>query len=148
MNAPLYVTPASPVTLPDLPPGVAETNGLLRTLLDTQREQLALMRSQLAAQDQGNKWRAFLARWADEFPDAGAGCKQALPALERTFLALLRELTDKVKDLGDDLGDEFVLNEFLDRYGTRVGQLATIINQVGPLAEAAPAPAEAGERGA
>src|SRR5205085_2928519 len=36
--------------------------------------------------------------------------------------------------------NELVLNEFLDKYGVRLVQLATVMSQVGPLAEAAPAP--------
>ena len=145
MNAPLFVVPQVPsVVDPSAPPGVAETNHLLRQLADAQRETNALLRAQLAAADQTAKWRAFLARWADEYPDAGGACKQALPALERVFLTVLRELTDRVKESGDDLSDEFVLGEFLDRFGVRVGQLATIINQLSPLADAAPPTATEG----
>lgn len=142
MNAPLFVVPHAPgVVDPAAPPGVAETNDLLRQLLDAQRETVALLRAQQAAQDQNARWRAFLARWADEFPEIGGACKQTLPALERTFLTVVRDLTTRLKESGDDLDDEFVLGEFLDRFGIRVGQLGTIINQLGPLAEAAPPPA-------
>lgn len=145
MNTPLFVVPQVPsVVDPAAPPGVAETNDLLRQLLDAQRETVALLRAQQAAQDQQARWRAFLARWADEFPEIGGACKQTLPALERTFLAVLRDLTNRLKEVGDDLDDEFVLGEFLDRFGLRVGQLGTIINQLGPLAEAAPPPAAEG----
>ena len=141
MNAPLFVVPHRPVIDPAAPPGVSETNDLLRQLLDAQRETVALLRAQLAAHDQGAKWRAFLARWAGEFPEVGGACKETLPALERTFLAVVRELTGRLKEVGDDLDDEFVLGEFLDRFGIRVGQLGTIINQISPLADAAPPPA-------
>jgi hypothetical protein len=145
MNAPLFVVPHAPsVVDPAAPPGVSETNDLLRRLLDAQLEAVALLKAQQAAADQNARWRAFLARWADEFPEIGGACKQTLPALERTFLTVLRELTDRLKQAGDDLDDEFVLGEFLDRFGLRVGQLGTIINQLGPLAEAAPPPAADG----
>ncbi|MBX9580412.1 MAG: hypothetical protein K2X87_08900 [Gemmataceae bacterium] len=141
MNAPLFVVPQVPsVVDPAAPPGVAETNHLLRQLVDAQRETNALLKAQLAAADQTAKWRAFLARWAEEFPGIGGACKQTLPVLEQTFLTIVRELTDRLKEAGDDLADEFVLGEFLDRFGIRVGQLGTIINQLGPLAEAVPPP--------
>jgi hypothetical protein len=139
MQAPLYVAPPPPVQLPDLPPVSSEVPDLLRQLIDAQREQVALLRAQMAAQDQTAKWRAFLARWAGEFPDIGAACKQALPALERAYLGLIKDLTARLRgDDPDDLTDEFVLTEFLDRYGMRLGQLATIMSQLAPLADAAP----------
>ena len=41
------------------------------------------------------------------------------------------------------LDTDFALQDFLDRYGMRLGQLGTIINLVAPLAEAgAQGPAE------
>ena len=100
---------------------------------------------QAAGQDGGAKWRSFLARWAHEFPNIGAACKQALPALERAYLGLIRELTDRVNAAdGGELDDEFVLGEFLDRFGIRLGQLGNILGQLAPLADAAPAPASEG----
>ena len=141
MNAPLYVTPHPPIPLPELPPPPPEVTDLLRQLLDLQREQVSLLRAQAAAQDATSRWRAFLSRWSGEFPDIGGACKQVLPAVERAYLAMLKELTDRLRvEDPEDLTDEFTLNEFLDRYGIRLGQLATIVSQLGPLAEAAPPP--------
>ena len=98
------------------------------------------MKTQLANQDNVSRWRSFLARWEQEFPNIGTACKQALPALERTYLSLIRDLTERVNssDSGE-LEDEFVLSEFLDRFGIRLGQLGNILSQLAPLAEAAPA---------
>lgn len=140
MNPPLYVIPQVPTAMPEPPqPGVGEVADLLRQLLDVQREQLAMVRAQQAAQDAIARWRAFLGKWAGEFPDIGGACRQAVPAIERAFLTMIRELTDRLRaDDADDLGDEFVLNEFLDRYGIRLVQLGNILSQIGPLAEAAP----------
>ena len=59
--------------------------------------------------------------------------------VERAYLNLIRELTDKLREGGGDLDDEFVLGEFLDRYGMRLNQLGTILGQLGTLADAAPA---------
>ena len=138
-NAPLYVSPPGPLQLPDPPLGFVELADLLRQSVDLQREQVSLLKAQQAAQDNTARWRAFLARWAGEFPDAGGACKQALPTLERAYLALVRELTTKLKEVGDDLDDEFVLGEFLDKYGIRLSQLGNILSQIGPVADAAPA---------
>jgi hypothetical protein len=138
-NAPLFVTPAGPVQIPESPFPGAEIADLLRQSIDLQREQVQLLRQQQAAGDNVSRCRAFLAKWNDEFPDVGPACKQSLPALERAYLALLSDLTDKVKELGDDLADDFVLSDFLDRYGIKVNQLGGIINQLGPIADATPA---------
>ena len=140
MNSPLYVV-SSPIQMPaDLPPVPGtETADLLRQLLDVQREQVNLLRAQVAAQDGLAKWRAFLSRWDGEFPNIGGACKEILPALERAYLNMIRELTDRVRAGDrDDLDDEFVMGEFLDRYGIRLGQLGNIISQLSPIADAAP----------
>ena len=121
-----------------MPPSNAEMADLLRQLLDVQREQVALLRAQQAANDNLSRWRAFLHRWAKDFPDVGGGCKQILPALERTYITVLQEVTERVREIGDDLEDEFVLTEFLDRYATRVTQLGNILGSVSPIADATP----------
>ena len=131
MNAPLYVTPTP---MPSgLPPTAAEMTDLLRLILDVQREQVAVLKAQQASQDNLSRWRAFLNRWSGEFPEVGGACRESLPALERTYLILLRELTDRVKEIGTDLEDEFMLGEFLDRYGIRVTQLGNIISSISPI---------------
>jgi hypothetical protein len=135
MTAPVYVMPPA-LTVQGQPvaaPG--ELAELLRQLIAVQQEQVALLKAQAANQDGGARWRAFLARWESEFPGIGAACKQALPVLERAYLGLVRELTDKLAD-PDALSDEFVLSEFLDRYGMRTGQMANLISQLAPLADA------------
>ena len=127
---------ASPPTPP--PPPASENTELLRQLLDVQREQLGLLRASAAAQDAGSRWRAFLARWQADFPDLPAACKHALPALEHAYVRLIADLADHLRSHGGDgLDNEFTLNEFLDRYGMRLGQLGTILSLIGPLAEAA-----------
>src|ERR1700722_18704711 len=96
MNAPLYVTPPPPIPLPDPTPPVRELAELLRQLIGLQQEQVGLIKTQIANQDNSTRWRSFLARWEQEFPHIGAACKQALPALERTYLGLVRDLTERV----------------------------------------------------
>jgi hypothetical protein len=140
MNAPLYVAPHLPAPLPEPTPSTREMVDLLRQLIGLQQEQVGLIKTQIANQDSSTRWRSFLGRWEQEFPNIGVSCKQALPILERTYLALVRELTDRVNSSETgDLDDEFVLSEFLDRFGIRLGQLGNILSQLAPLAEAAPA---------
>jgi hypothetical protein len=136
MTAPVYVMPPA-LTVPG-PPEVttSELTELLRQLVALQQEQVSLLKTHQANQDGGARWRSFLARWESEFPGIGSACKQALPALERAYLSLVRELTDKLVAEPDALTDEFVLSEFLDRYGMRLGQLGNLLSQLAPLADA------------
>ena len=76
-----------------------------------------------AAQDGLARWRAFLTRWQTDFPDIGLTCKQVLPVVERAYLSLIKEMTDRLREEETGLEDEFALNEFLDRYGMRLNQL-------------------------
>jgi hypothetical protein len=88
-----------------------------------------------------SRWRAFLARWQQEFPTLGEDCRKVLPLLERTYGKLIAELASQLRDDGDEaLDNDFSLQEFLDRYGMRLAQLGTILNLVAPLAEACPPP--------
>jgi hypothetical protein len=142
MDASVYAfaVPAVIVSGRDFPPPPPETADALRQLLDVQREQLAVLKAQAAAQDSAGRWRAFLARWQTDFPDIGAACKQVLPTVERAYLTLMQDLTDRLRDEdADPLDSEFALGEFLDKYGMRLAQLGTVLGQLGPLADAAPA---------
>ena len=115
----------------------SEAVGLLRQLVDTQREQLNLMRASMAAHDAGARWRAFLTRWRDDFPELSQACREVMPILERSYAAIIAELADHLRQEGNSaLDTEFALQEFLDRYGMRLTQLGTIVNLVAPLAEA------------
>lgn len=135
MSTPVYVMPplltgpAPAVAAPD------ELADLLRQLIAVQQEQVSLIRARAANQDTTSRPRALLARWADEFPGIGGACKQVLPALERAYLGLVREVTEKVAE-DDVLANEFALTEFLDRYGMKLIQLGNIMGQLVPLADA------------
>lgn len=144
-NLPIFVAPPN-LRLPEVPPphpATGETTELLRQLVELQREQIALARTAATAADHQARWRNFLGRWKDEFPDVGAACKDVLPIIERTYLRIIQELTDRLRgDDPDDLENEYVLAEFLDKYGMRLSQLGTIVGQLSPIADAAPPPPE------
>jgi hypothetical protein len=134
-------TTAEPTTAP--PPLAID---LLRQILDVQREQLALQKQAAAAHDTGSRWRAFLARWQQDFPELPDSCRHALPVLERAYGGLIAELAEHLRRDGTDaLDNEFTLAEFLDRYGMRLSQLSSLLSLVAFLAEAANANASAGE---
>ena len=117
---------------------MGEMSDLLRQLLEVQRDQLTQMKQTAAAQDGGARWRALMTRWREEFPEMPVGCKEALPILEKAYGSMVATLGAELQDQGPDaLDSEFALQDFLDRYGMKLGQLGNILNVVGPLAEAA-----------
>jgi hypothetical protein len=144
MNTPIYVNSPG-LRLPDAPsqPAAAtESADLLRQLVELQKEQIHLLRIQVANQDALARWKAFLARWQEEFPDVAPACKQVLPAVERAYMRLMQELTDRLRgDEPTDLDNEYELTEFLDRYGVRLNQLSTVMSQLAPLSDVCPPPA-------
>lgn len=144
-NLPIIVAPPN-LNLPQHAPSTApvnETTELLRELIALQREQLALARNAATAADSQARWRGFLARWQSEFPSIGHACKEVLPIMERTYLRMIQDLADRLRgDDADDLENDYVLAEFLDKFGLRLSQLGTIVGQLSPLADAAPPPAD------
>jgi hypothetical protein len=109
--------------------------------LDVQREQLHWARVQAANNDAVARWKRFLDRYTDDFPDIARDCKAVLPVMERVYLRMIRELADRLaSDEADDFDSEFILGEFLDKYGMRLNQLGTIIGQLNPIADTVPVP--------
>ncbi|WP_020470374.1 hypothetical protein [Zavarzinella formosa] len=134
-----YVVAPPSMAFPAPPPLPAADHSaeLLRELIDVSREQLAYLRAAHESANNNARWQAFLGRWAEEFPEVGGFCQKSMPLVERAFLRLLDEITRRLTD--EDSGgidDEFSLSEFLDRYGMRLGQLGTLLNTLGPIADA------------
>ena len=136
----------SAVSLPA--PPVAETvPELLRQILDVQRDQLHqilevqrehLHHARANAPDNLARWRNLLGRWQNEHPEFADHCKVAYPLLEKAYVQLLASMVREVSEQGDDaLDNEFAVQEFLDRYGMKLGQLSHLLSIIGPLSEAA-----------
>jgi hypothetical protein len=142
MNFQFELSPFSPPPASEPEPQTSETADLLRQILDVQREQLTQLRANAAAHDMASRWRAFMARWQEEFPSLGENCRRSLPLLEHTYARLIADLTEQLCSSDDPLDNDFALQEFLDRYGMRLAQLGTILNLVAPLADAPPPQSE------
>jgi hypothetical protein len=120
------------------PPGPDNSTELLRQLLDVQKELLAVHKAMLAAMDGNARWRTLLNRWREDFPSLSESARDALPILEKAYAGILSSLVEDIRDRGaDGIDNEFSLQEFLDRYGMRLGQMSHLLNLVSPLAEMA-----------
>src|SRR5260370_11039258 len=112
---------------------------LLQQILEVQKQHLAHAQATAAANDPGARWRALVARWREDFPELPDSCRQVLPVLERDYGAILLSLVEELRQQGNDaLDSELAMQDFLDRYGIRLGQLGNILNLVSPLADAGP----------
>jgi transketolase len=139
---------ATPTSAPLAPLQPGELNAeLLRQIMELQRDQLAqilqVQRDHLAlaknmAQDNNARWRTLLSRWQKDMPELTARCKQAYPMLERAYVHMIASMVEEISEKDeDDLDNEFAAQDFLDRYGMRLGQLGHMVHVIGSLAEAA-----------
>lgn len=120
-----------------------------RTSTGSPVEHSELLRDVLAAQDRTNeileelvcimgtqqKQRAQeLHQWRNANPQLAEACRGAAEALSRVQVEYLDRITEEINDTADDLADgEFMLNEFVDRFGPRLAHLNGMIQVLAQL---------------
>jgi hypothetical protein len=134
----------SPAAYPQAPAGRqdVEQTRLLRELLaasDRQNELLEELVSQLgAAQRQRTN---ELGQWKQANPHLARSCRMAAEALGKVQTEFLESLTSEVNTNYENLLDgEFMLNEFVDRFGPRMAHLNGLLQVLSQLS-AIPNPA-------
>ena len=112
-------------------------------------DQSELLREVLAAQDRTNelleelvgvmantqKQRAQeLHQWRSANPDLAESCREAAELLSRVQVEYLERITEEINDTADDMIEgEFMLNEFVDRFGPRLAHLNGVIQVLAQL---------------
>jgi len=112
-------------------------------------EQAELLREVLAAQDRTNeileelvgvmansqKQRSQeLHQWRNANPALAESCREAAESLSRVQLEYLERITDEINDTAEGMIDgEFMLNEFVDRFGPRLAHLNGVIQVLAQL---------------
>ncbi len=120
-----------------------------RPVMTQSEEQVELLREVLAAQDRTNelleellgamaanqKQRSQeLAQWKKSNPDLADDCREAAEVLSKVQVEYLDRMTEEITDTHDDLVDgEFMLNEFIDRYGPRLAHLNGVLQVLAQL---------------
>lgn len=112
-----------------------EQTSLLRGILaaqDRQNELLEELVNQMsAAQKQRNQ---ELAQWKQANPELARSCRLAAEALSQVQVEFLGNMTEEIRDNSDVLMDgEFMLNEFVDRYGPRLAHLNGVLQVLAQL---------------
>jgi hypothetical protein len=117
--------------------------------MSSREEQTELLREVLSAQDRTNelledlsgvlaatqKQRASeLTQWRNAHPALASACREAAEALTRVQIEYLERLTEEINDTSEDMVEgEFLLNEFVDRYGPRLAHLNGVIQVLAQL---------------
>ena len=112
-----------------------ELTALLQQLVigqDRQNELLEEMVDQMGAAQRQRA--AELGQWKEANPMLARRCRAAAEALSQVQTEFLQNLTVEVNDNFENMMDgEFVLNEFVDRYGPRLAHLNGVLQLLSQL---------------
>ena len=120
----------------------AEQTRLLRELLAAQDRHNELLEELVGQLSAGQKQRANeLGQWKQANPHLARNCRTAAEALGKVQAEFLESLTAEVNANYEHLLDgEFMLNEFVDRFGPRMAHLNGLLQVLSQLS-ATPNPA-------
>jgi hypothetical protein len=120
-----------------------------QSLLSPREEQTELLREILASQDRTNELLEDLAttlaanqkqranelnQWRNAHPALASACREAAEALTRVQIEYLDRMTEEINDTSADMVEgDFMLNEFIDRYGPRLAHLNGVIQVLAQL---------------
>ena len=108
---------------------------LLRQLIVGQAKQTQVLEELLQQQHSAQRQRATeLGQWKQANPELARCCRTAAETLSRVQTQFLRNLTEEVLENEECLLDgEFMLNEFVDRYGPRLAHLNGVLQVLSQL---------------
>jgi hypothetical protein len=109
---------------------------LLRQIVAGQQRQNELMEELVSLLGNMHRQRqAELNQWRQTNPDLSRACRHAAEALSKVQIEFLNKLTDEVTENAEELMDgEFMLNEFVDRFGPRMAHLNGVLQVLSQLA--------------
>jgi predicted Ser/Thr protein kinase len=116
-----------------------EQSELLRLVIREQERTNDLLEELVGVMATREKQRANeLNQWRNAHPQLSAACRQAAEALSRVQIEYLDRITDEINDSSEDMVEgDFVLNEFIDRYGPRLAHLNGVIQVLAQLSSVA-----------
>ncbi len=112
-----------------------EVVGLLRELVESQDRQNQLLEDLVEQLGSNQRQRAAeLGQWKQANPKLASDCRRAAEALSHVQTEFRQNLIDEVTDGADDLMDsDFMLNEFVDRFGPRLAHLNGVLQVLSQL---------------
>jgi hypothetical protein len=108
---------------------------LLREMLSAQDRQNELLEELVAQMNSNQRQRATeLGQWKQANPGLARDCRKAAEALGKVQTEYLATLTQEITDNYESLRDgEFMLNEFVDRFGPRLAHLNGLLQVLSQL---------------
>ncbi len=112
-----------------------ENTVLLREVLAAQDRTNELLEDLVSVMASSHKQRSQeLHQWRHANPDLAESCREAAESLSRVQVEYLERMTDEIRDTAEDMEDgEFMLNEFVDRFGPRLAHLNGVIQVLAQL---------------
>ncbi|MEM9646061.1 MAG: hypothetical protein AAF989_13820 [Planctomycetota bacterium] len=115
---------------------------LLQQIVAGQQQQTKLLENlvqqSVAANQQRNQ---ELQQWRDANPRLSRDCRTAAETLSEVQTQFLANLTEEIQDSGEHLVEgEFMMNEFVDRFGPRMAHLNGILQVLAQLGTGESAP--------
>lgn len=113
----------------------AEVVGLLTELVRAQDRQNELLEELLQQSGATQRQRANeLGQWKQANPQLAKRCREAAETLSNVQTEFLRGLTEEITESAEDfLEGDFLLNEFVDRYGPRLAHLNGVLQVLSQL---------------
>ncbi|MCA9128470.1 MAG: hypothetical protein KDB22_15390 [Planctomycetales bacterium] len=114
---------------------------LLHQVVAAQQKQNQLLEQLVQATVSVQKQRTNeLQQWKDANPHLAQACRRAAEKLSRVQIEFLETLTSEVEDNEEHLVEgEYMLNEFVDRFGPRLAHLNGVLQVLAQLGSGVPA---------
>jgi predicted DsbA family dithiol-disulfide isomerase len=148
-NDPIHISPMFRI---DVSPEASQQNdsqeeqgnvvvGLLRELVAGQARQNQLLQELTENTAQMQKQRMTeLQQWKDANPQLAQACREAAETLSRVQVQFLETMTEEIADSQESLLDsDFMLSEFVDRFGPRMAHLNGVLQVLAQLGSGVPA---------
>jgi hypothetical protein len=138
-NSPPPIFTHVDVTAGSVPAGGGGEDGdvsdVLRQILAAQDRQNELLQELVEQMGAAHKQRANeLGQWKQSNPRLARRCRQAAESLSKVQTRFIESLTDEVNESAEHLMDgEFMLNEFVDRFGPRLAHLNGVLQMLSQL---------------
>lgn len=101
----------------------------LGKLIDGQNQQNCLLKDLINKMSQAGS----LQTWQEANPGLAKDCHRATQVLGKVQKQFLQDMTEEIMRDGDSLSDDFMLREFIDKYGQRLVYLNGIVAHLAQL---------------
>jgi hypothetical protein len=117
---------------------------LLRQLVEGQQREIKLLEEIAHSVSHHHKQRqAEIANWKEHNPDLARNCRIAAEALGKVQNQYIHNLTEEIADNRESFDSDFLLSEFVDRFGPRLSHLNGLLQVMAQLAAPNQPPANA-----